>query len=184
MKRAKDWVELKLLREAVSYDPETGVLTWLERPAAHFKTTRAASTMNSTFAGKPAFIYVNNHGYKMGGIFNKKITAHRAAFALMTGRWPDEEIDHINGNRSDNRWENLREVTAFQNHQNQKKPKHNKSGFIGVSWNKASEKWVAYIGANGEFLHLGFFPCVTSAAIARRAAEVKFGFHENHGRAA
>lgn len=183
MKRAKDTVDIELLRAAVSYDPKTGAFTWLERPADHFKTTRGASTANASFAGKPAFIYLNNHGYKMGGLFNKKISAHRAAFALMMGRWPVEEIDHINGDRADNRWKNLREASAFQNHQNQKIHRDNTSGVMGVSWNKAAEKWVAYIQANGAFFHLGRFACKTAAVVARRAAELKFGFHENHGRA-
>ena len=103
-------------------------------------------------------------------------------WSLYTGIWPTQEIDHINGDRGDNRKSNLREVDAFLNHQNSKIRYDNKSGKTGVSFNKAQKKWVVNIGDNGRPVFLGAFANIQDAISAREAAEVSFGYHENHGR--
>jgi HNH endonuclease len=98
-------------------------------------------------------------------------------------RWPDGEIDHINGDRSDNRWENLRDATHAENHRNMRISKRNTSGRVGVSWGKAQQQWQAYISMDGKLLHLGFFGSWDDASSAREAAERHLGFHANHGSA-
>lgn len=179
----KKWkFSIDQLREAVSYDHETGRLTWLSRPLAHFPNERIRRTVNSRLAGTPAFAQISQYGYAVGCIFQQKIMAHHAAFALVTGRWP-EEIDHINGKRSDNRWENLREVSRIENRHNQARPKNNKSGFLGVCWNVASQKWTATISVEKKQVWLGAYADKAAAIAARVEANQKYGFHENHGRA-
>ena len=175
-------IDIHLLREAVTYDAETGELKWLERPEHHFPSARIRNTVNSRLSGKPAFAYRNNHGYLMGCFGQVKVPAHRAAFALMTGRWP-EDIDHINGVPTDNRWVNLREVGAVENSRNSARSKRNKSGRTGVRWNPQQGRWVAFIGNAGSTVHLGTFADKALAVAAREAAERQLGFHENHGRA-
>lgn len=174
-------ISIEMLREAISYDADSGVLTWLHRPISHFCSNRICRSVNSACAGRPALHYVTHHGYRIGTLFQRKVSAHQAAFAIMTGRWA-KEIDHINGDRSDNRWVNLREVTRSENCRNIKKPKNNTSGSIGIRWNRGMGRWVAYVGSDGDQVHLGSFASKTDAIAARSEAEAKYGFHENHGR--
>ena len=108
--------------------------------------------------------------------------AHRVAWALYHGKWPDKQIDHINGNPLDNRIKNMRVVSVRENGKNKKRPSTNTSGIIGVYWNKASSKWVAQIGVNRKTIFLGSYDNITDAANARQTAEKKYNFHPNHGR--
>jgi len=98
--------------------------------------------------------------------------AHRAAFALMTGRWP-VQVDHINGIRSDNRWVNLREVTNAQNQHNSRSAEGSSSQYLGVSFDVKRQKWAAYICPEGRKVHLGYFEEELQAAKARDAAAIK-----------
>jgi hypothetical protein len=101
---------------------------------------------------------------------------------MKTGKWPDTEIDHINGNRADNRFENLRQVSHQENGKNTKRYASNRSGFAGVGRTTNPSKWRARIRVNGKLVHLGVFDSAEDARTARKAAEKQFGFHENHGR--
>lgn len=101
---------------------------------------------------------------------------------METGFWPSGEIDHISGCRIDNRMRNMRDVTSSDNGKNSALSSINKSGFTGVHWNKRCSKWVANIGVNGKNKYLGSFPDINEAIAARAAANIKFGYHENHGR--
>ena len=94
----------------------------------------------------------------------------------------DNQVDHINGIRSDNKWSNLRHATQLENTRNRKKSSRNKSGVTGVIWDKSKEKWQARIGVCGKSITLGRFDDFDSAVISRKLAEVKYGFHKNHGR--
>lgn len=98
--------------------------------------------------------------------------AHRLAFFLMTGRWPYPETDHINGDKKDNRWENLRECTQSENQHNSKIPINNTSGVKGVSFDNRVGKWKAYITIKGKQTYLGSFLQKSEAIAARLAAEV------------
>lgn len=90
-------------------------------------------------------------------------------------------MDHINGNTSDDRWENLREVTNAENLRNRKQAKTNKSGVTGVCWYKRTNKWKAYIH-HVKKKHLGFYATIEEAIAVRKAAEKRYGYHPNHGR--
>ena len=124
---------------------------------------------------------VNDQGYVLIRVLGEIYRAHRLAWIIMTGEIPDGEIDHIDGDRSNNRWDNLRLVDRKQNKQNLGKPVNNKSGHIGVMWYKAGQKWHAQITINGKTKHLGYFERIEDAIAARKEAEDFYGFHENHG---
>ena len=96
--------------------------------------------------------------------------------------WPRKTIDHVNGDRSDNRVVNLRSVAHQENHRNRAIPKSNTSGVMGVYWGKRDRKWYAQIKINGKKKHLGSFSCKKKAIQARKKAEIDYGFHANHGR--
>lgn len=133
------------------------------------------------FAGKPAG-RVGGKGYREIAISGRRFQAHRLAWFLATGTWPSEEIDHINGDKADNRLANLREVSHAENGRNQPRPSNNRSGVIGVGWNATAGKWAARIKVDGWSRFLGYFDDVSGAAKARKAAELEHGFHQNHGR--
>lgn len=99
---------------------------------------------------------VNNQGYVQIKIFNKRYYEHRLIFFMFNGYFP-QEIDHIDGNKSNNCIENLRSVTREQNNQNTKLRKDNTSGIKGVCWDKKSNKWKVQIVVNKKNYFLGHF---------------------------
>lgn len=172
----------ELLRQLLDYDPETGVLTWRHRALQFFADEGSQRKWNTRYAGKPAFTADDGAGYRPGTILYHKCRAHRVAWAMHYGRWPTKIIDHINQDRGDNRICNLREVDDLDNRRNCRKSKANTSGVTGVSWWPQRRKWVAQIMVNRRRKCLGYFDTIEDAAAARKAAERKFQFHENHGR--
>lgn len=162
------------LRELLDYNPETGELRWKPRPATMFKAEHWQRTWNTRQAGRPAFT-VGDKGYRRGMIFRRMYLAHVVAWAISTGKWPDGQIDHINGVRDDNRLANLREVTRSENCRNGKRRSSNTSGVNGVA--RHGDRWRAYI-----MVHLGIFDTLEEAAAARKDAESRLGYHPNHGR--
>jgi len=171
----------EVLRQLLSYDPETGKLFWKERPAHFFKSDSYAERWNNRFAGREALTARHREGYCHGSLLGSHVLAHRAAMALHNGEWPEWEVDHINGDRTDNRIDNLRAVTRSENARNVSVSQRNTSGQIGVS-ETARGMWVAYIREGGGHVHLGVFREFEDAVSARRAAQVRFGYHRNHGR--
>lgn len=128
---------------------------------------------------------VDAAGYVRVALFRRAVAAHRFAWESIHGPIPDcMQVDHINHIRSDNRIENLRLVTHHENSQNVKLPKNNTSGVIGVSYNKNRGTWQASIGGRlkGTHEHLGCFHNIEDAIRARRSAEKRLGYHENHGK--
>ena len=181
----------RILKRLLSYNPSTGQLTWRERPNWMFKRhhyTNERETFariwNSKHAGKPAFTSVNADGYHQGQIFKSLFRAHRVIACMMTGDWPSRQVDHLNGDRADNRWENLRLVSREQNMRNAKLYANNTSGVVGVCWLKRERSWLARIGTGKKSIVLGYFKEFDDAVEARKAAEIKYGYHKNHGRAA
>ena len=170
-----------LLRELLRYEPDTGKMFWRERPIEVFASEGAGKTWNTRRKNKEAFT-ADNKGYRIGKILNKKFQAHRIAWAIHHGAWPYDQIDHINGVKDDNRIENLRVVTSVENARNAAISKNNTSGVMGVRWYEDKSKWRAVIQCNGKSIHLGYFTSKDDAIAARADAEVKYGFHENHGR--
>lgn len=169
------------LAERLHYNPITGELRWKDRPRSHFPTLRGYRGWQGRFSGRLALTCKTAQGYLAGIVDGKPWLAHRAAFALMTGYLPSE-IDHINGNRSDNRWRNLRAVSRSENQRNCKIRDDNTSGFVGVSWLARKQRWIAYGRSGRNRIYLGYFREVEDAVDARLAWERSEGFHPNHGR--
>ena len=119
----------------------------------------------------------------MGGrIFDKPYKAHRVIWAMCHGGWPIHGIDHIDGDRTNNRFENLRDVTQSKNMRNSSIRSDNTSGVVGVYLEKKSGTWYAQIKTGGTVKHLGQFPSFEDAVAARAAAEIKYKYHKHHGR--
>jgi hypothetical protein len=176
---------LKLLR----YEPETGKLYWRERPVSMFRPGNTSSehnckVWNAAHAGREAYPCKNprgSRGYVQANLLGSKYLKHRIIWKMMTGQDPIE-VDHINGDKSDNRWMNLRAVGRRENSKNLCLHERNNSGCTGVFWNNQFSRWQASISANGRRMHLGLHTSKESAIIARKAAERDLGFHPNHGR--
>lgn len=182
----KDLPHPSVLRQLLRYEQKTGRLFWTPRTTDFFqnKNGRAEQTCkawNTKYSGKEAFTYICN-GYKTGAILNKACTAHRAIWAIVNGKWPDQEIDHINGDRSDNRIKNLRCVSSGENQRNRAVFKNNTSGVCGVHWEKSRNKWKVSIHIGGKPKNLGRFDLFDEAILARKRAEQRNDYHENHGR--
>lgn len=161
------------LRELITYNAETGEMKWRPRAMPHH--------FNSRFAGRPALAGGDGDGYCHGAVLGMTVKAHRAAFCLHYGRWPDGDVDHANGDRSDNRISNLRETTRAGNATNRARSSANTSGATGVVWLKRARRWKAQIKINGKTRHLGQFEDYTMAVQARRSAETRLGFSPRHG---
>ena len=172
----------ELLREFIDYDPETGTLTWKPRDRRHFETNRGWAIWNGRYAGKPALNCDDKRGYRMGRVLRSPVFAHRAAWAITYGEWPNGIIDHINGDGTDNRIQNLRVVDDRQNSRNAAMHSRNKTGRVGVHWDKRHSYYVAYINDERGRKHLGSFGRIEDAIAARAAAAIANGYHENHGR--
>ena len=164
----------ELLRKLLRYELDTGKLFWLERPSDMFTAERHYKAWNARYAGKEAFTTLVK-GYRAGSINNRHVYAHRAAFCIVEGRWP-ENIDHINGGKSDNRWENLREVSHVLNMRNLPTFATNKSGITGVTFVKSRSVWRASIGVRGSSVFLGDYETKEKAIIARASAEKALEF--------
>lgn len=177
-------IDIKTLRELIAYDACTGKLTWLPRDLMFCKNDHQANAWNAKHAGTEAGVATDTHGYKAITVFNKRYLVHRLIWAIHYGVWPSGQIDHINGDRSDNRIENLRDVSQSQNQKNAKRRSDNKSGVPGVSWHARYAKWQAAISNDGKRKCLGYFKNLDEAVQIRRAAELSLGYHENHGRIA
>lgn len=173
------------LRQLLRYEPETGKLFWLPRGVEWFpegeRRNNACAIWNSRFAGKEALAALSN-GYKHGAILGQNYPAHRVCWSIFYGEHPSLLIDHINGDKVDNRIINLREVTNSENAKNSKMHVGNKSGRTGVFRDEARNIWIAYIMSEGVRRHLGNFTEFSRAVEARSAAEIALGFHPNHGR--
>jgi len=168
----KDLPAPELLRKLLRYEPETGKLFWRKRSLELLPEAANPVQWNARYAGKEAFTYTQSNGYVRGAIFNRSYLKHRIIWVLVTGRWPEHEVDHINGNRSDNRWCNLREANSRQNKWNSARQKNSTSGFKGVSWHKSCGQWRATISDHGKHKHLGYFP-TPQAAYAAYQKEAK-----------
>lgn len=173
-----------LLADLFDADQELGVIKWRYRPDSFFPSKNVCDSWNTRCAGKWALASGAEGGYKVGKIFGNLVRAHRIIFAMNHGHWPTEQVDHINGIRSDNRACNLRDVSGSENRRNSANSKKNTSGIIGVNWHKAHQKWRAEIKVDGKGIHIGLFNGIESAALARKSAEITYGFHPNHGRKA
>lgn len=177
---------VETLRKLLRYDPEAGKLYWRERPIEMFEDykfskSHAFKNWNSRYLGKEALTGVVRK-HRRGSVAGVEVYAHRVAWAMHHGEWPSGEIDHINGDGLDNRIENLRCVTRQENMKNTCVRSNSTSRITGVSWCKRKRKWRAYISWQGRQVFLGYHSDIERAKAARKLADKKYGFHENHGR--
>lgn len=177
----KELPEQILLRTLLKYQPENGRVTWRNRPRDMFSEDKYWRSWNDRCADTECFATVNNQGYFVGGFLGVNYLTHRIIWRHVTGEDP-EQIDHINGNRLDNRWSNLRAATPALNAKNQRKRSTNSSGVTGVSWHKHAGKWFAEIMVDRKKHSLGYFDELSDATEARKNAEIEYGFHQHHGR--
>lgn len=131
-------------RRLFDYEPDTGRLTW------------RVTLCNRAVAGSVARTK-NDSGYFLVRVKGRAYRQHRVAWLIMTGSWPADEIDHVNGDRSDNRWCNLRPATRVQNAQNTARPKNATNDRRGVIWHKRAQKWVAQISVDGVTRYIGSY---------------------------
>lgn len=151
------------LQELLNYDTETGIFLW--------RVTNSRRAQAGSFAG-----HVTRYGYIEISVDGCRAKAHRLAWLYIYGALPVEQIDHINGNRADNRIKNLREAKPFENNGNMKRPRHNKSGVKGVYWDASRARWHAQIQIAGRSKSLGRFVDIREAQAAyQKAAVDRFG---------
>lgn len=158
---AKPNISAERLRALVDFDQLTGQFTR--------DTSRRGPRTESNIIGSP-----NKDGYLFAMLDGKTYALHRLAWFYVHNVWPDGEVDHINGVRSDNRIDNLRTVTKTVNQQNRRKAaRHNKSGFLGVHWCRCKNKWRATISVDGRNKSLGRFETPEAAYAAYVEAKRK-----------
>lgn len=153
--RSPEWFQ-----ERYKYDPNTG---------------KVIHIITGQVIGSP-----HRFGYLLARIGGATYKVHRIAWALQTGKWP-YQVDHINHNREDNRWINLRECFENENHKNKSLQKNNTTGVTGIRWDAKHKKWIAHITVKSHYRYLGTFEDKEEAIKARKQAETYYGFHVNHG---
>lgn len=159
----------EMVRHWLAYDPETGLITW------------RIPTLSGKKAGDPAGS-LRPEGYMHIRVCGCQPMAHRVAWLLYYGDWPDGNLDHIDGIRSNNAISNLRLVSRSQNQKNKARCRRNKSGCVGVRWDKTLDAWLASITSEGKQIYLLSTRSLIDAAAARKSAEIKYNFHPTHGR--
>lgn len=154
-------ITLARLLEVLEYFPATGVFVWRVTTAKRIKVGDVAGGVSQ--------------GYIIIRIDGRLYRAHRLAWLCMTGAWPTNGLDHRDGNRANNRWDNLREATQVQNMQNLRKAHGDNlsSGLLGASWDKQNKKWRAQIKIDGKIRHIGYFPTAELAHTAYLEAKRK-----------
>lgn len=153
------------LREALDYDPATGILTWRERPAHHFSSSERAAANNTMFADRTVALNAGKR-YPAICIHYKKYSAHRIIWKWMTGEDPPHEIDHIDGDGANLRWSNLRTATRKQNTKNIRMRKDNRQGFKGVHADRNGRRFWAMIQVDRKQHYLGSFGTAEEAHAA------------------
>lgn len=178
--KSKSLPSQEYLQECFVYDPRTGLLFWKERPISHFKNERVWKIWNTRFSGELALNYVIK-GYKVGHLNGSQVRSHRVIYKLIHGADP-YLILHSSGEGLDNRIEMVSSGSHSDNGKDMKKSIANASGITGVGWYKSRNQWRAKIGVNRKTKHLGYYEDFFEACCARKSAEVKFGYHPNHGK--
>ena len=159
----RDAITAEYVRSILHYDPETGEFRWKAR-------ADVCRWWNTRYVGSAAGAPSNR--YRAIQIDKRRYYAHRLVWLYMTGEWPKEQIDHIDCNKANNCFSNLREATNSQNHANIGKCSSNTSGFKGVYWSRHTRKWHVRIKKNGKFYSLGYYneDNIEGAAAAYAAA--------------
>lgn len=154
------------LKHALLYDPDTGLLVWVNPASCRVRAGQTAGCLRPD-------------GYVFTQINKRRYMNHRLAWLYVYGEWPLDEIDHIDGNRSNNKLSNLRIATSKQNKENTRIRLTNTSGHRGVHWDKSRNKWMAFVVHNRKFHNLGRFNDVNDAVTAAKQARDAFFTHHN-----
>ena len=153
-------IPIETLRELFTYDAETGVLAWRISRSNTIRVGQVVANPSATT------------GYLRVSVNKKMLAAHRVAWALHYGQWPEGVIDHINHNRADNRIANLRDVPRLLNNLHRSGPQKNKGDLpLGVYLHKGRGKYYSQIQHNGHNRWLGYFPTAEAASEAHTAAK-------------
>lgn len=170
MKVMKSDLTQEYIKDLLFYSKKTGVFTWKKNISNVIKGSEAGS--------------FDGNGYIRIKINRKDYRAHRLAWLYVTGNWPEKLLDHINGDKSDNSFKNIRNATYTDNNRNSILNKKSKSGYKGVSWRKKEKTWYARIrigrddadklGMNGNCLSLGFHETAIKAHEAYKKASIKY----------
>jgi hypothetical protein len=160
------------LKYLFNYNPDTGDFTRSVNQGTRGRVGDVAGYIGYNKTGK---VYLRT---KVDG---KSYLVHRLAWLYSYGEWPKNHIDHIDQNSLNNRLSNLRDVTTLENNKNQKIYSNNSSGTMGVYFHVAKQKWHAQIRVKGKRLNLGYFKLKEDAISARKEAQIKYGYHPNHG---
>ena len=172
-------MDQKTLIKLVDYNPKTGEFTWKNRSQEFFQTDHHMRSWNTRYAGKTIGV-IDPKGYRSVFIMGKQYRLHRLAWLYCYGNLP-KIVDHINGIKTDNRIENLREVTQQQNLMNAARSNKNTSGVTGVYFNQNRGIWCAQIKFNGQTYHLGSSKNFEKAVELRKNEEKRLGFSKRHG---
>lgn len=173
-------MDQKLIREIVCYNQDTGDVFWKKRDVRFFKNEHSYKSWNTRYSGKKIW-NIDGKGYNSVFIMDSQYRIHRLIWLYVFGEFP-KVIDHINGNRLDNRLSNLRNVTQQINAMNMKRNNNNTSGVTGVYLNKRRGLWCAQMKLNGQTYHLGSSKNKEDAIMMRKEEEMRLGFHKGHGR--
>lgn len=178
-----------MLLRVIYYDSDTGIFTWRYRPIDLFnsvdKIENVSKMWNTRFANKIAG-NITRKGYrriqiKINGI-GKSYLEHVLAWFYVTGEYPDNEIDHIDHNGTNNSFNNLRIVSHNENGKNQSMSKNNTSGHNGICWHEQSGKWLARVKYNNKYVLQKTFININDAILERDKILKIYRFHKNHGR--
>lgn len=158
------------LKHILKYDYQTGLFYWKNPTSRKIRTGSVAGSIKKDEKNR-VVICIGRKMYK----------AHRLAYLYMTGSFPPIDVDHIDHDTGNNKWENLRPTTRGENQRNLSIKKNNSSGVTGVHFSLNANKWVAFITNDYRRLHLGSFDTFEEAVSMRLTALDHYGFHPNHG---
>lgn len=148
-------------KERINYNPDTGVFTKAARPGKKLRGV-----------GEKIGFLANGYWY-LSFKYNK-YPGHHVAWLMHYGEWPDQNIDHIDGNPLNNAISNLRKAPQIDNCKNHKISRANKTGVTGVTWDSQTSQWRAVIAVNYKYLHIGRYDSFEQAVAARKSAEQKY----------
>jgi len=168
-------ITAEYVRDHYNYDPVTGIVTYRKNRKFVLIGSEVGTRASAGMNGNNQYIRTKCKG--------KVYRLHNIIFLYVEGRLPEGQIDHIDGDKLNNRWDNLREVTQSENSRNRPYSQIGISGVPGVSWNSAREEWKVSVNGNGRRIHLGYFDDFDKACEIREDAEIEHSYHENHGRA-
>lgn len=167
-----------LLRQLLTYNPETGELVWLPRDRAMFANTMQHARWNIHYGGKIAGCLSPTRKYRCLKILGREFFAHRIIWKLVTGADPEGEVDHINRDKIDNRWANLRDVSHSVNMMNVRMRPSNTTGHKHISWFPRLKKWTVCMGVPGKrgSRQLGYYDTIEQAVTARQGFYLQFDY--------